>query len=146
ELGVGAGDRVALLLQNSIEYLEAGIATVPVGATPVPLNWHWRGEEIGYVLGDSAAKALILHGDLWPSIAAAVPPEMQLIAVPRDGEGRSPDLPERALWWPDWVAEHEPWVQELEATPMSVMYTSGTTGRPKGVVRDAVTEEQRETN
>ena len=49
-LGVGAGDRVALLLRNSIEFLEASIATVPLGASAVPINWHWRGEEIAHVL------------------------------------------------------------------------------------------------
>jgi len=55
ELGIGAGDRVALLLHNSIEFLEASIATVPLGASAVPINWHWRGEEIAHVLRDSGA-------------------------------------------------------------------------------------------
>ena len=73
ELGVGAGDRVALLLRNSLEFLEASIATVPLGASAVPINWHWRGEEIAHVLHDSAAKALILHADLWRGIAARTP-------------------------------------------------------------------------
>ena len=63
ELGIGAGDRVALLLRNSIEFLEASIATVPLGASAVPINWHWRGEEIAHVLGDSRAKALVVHED-----------------------------------------------------------------------------------
>src|ERR1700751_191681 len=72
-LGIGADDRIALLLRNSIEYLEASIATVPLGASSVPINWHWRGDEIAHVLGDSRAKALVLHADLWPAIAAAVP-------------------------------------------------------------------------
>ena len=62
DLGVEAGDRVALLLRNSIEFLEASIATAPLGASAVPINWHWRGDEIGHVLRDSEAKApLILH-------------------------------------------------------------------------------------
>ena len=71
-LGVGAGDRVALLLRNSIEFLEASIATAPFGASAVPINWHWRGDEIAHVLGDSGAKALIAHAGLWPAIGPSV--------------------------------------------------------------------------
>ena len=68
-----AGDRVAILLRNSIEFLEASIATVPLGASAVPINWHWRGEEIAHVLRDSAAKALIVHADLWPASPRSLP-------------------------------------------------------------------------
>src|SRR5436190_16719539 len=73
ELGFGPGDRVALLLRNSIEFLEASIATVPLGASAVPINWHWRGDEVAHVLGDSGARALVAHADLWRAIAEAVP-------------------------------------------------------------------------
>src|SRR6184192_374720 len=81
ELGIGAGDRVALLLRNSIEFLEASIATVPLGASAVPINWHWRSEEIAHVLGDSRAKALVVHADLWPEIADSVPDAMSIVFV-----------------------------------------------------------------
>src|SRR6202047_1229999 len=81
ELGVGAGDRVALLLRNSIEFLEASIATVPLGASAVPINWHWRGDEIAHVLLDSGAKVLVLHADLWPAIASSVPEGVVLVVV-----------------------------------------------------------------
>src|SRR5271165_4075375 len=105
ELGVGAGDRVALLLRNSIEFLEASIATVPLGASAVPINWHWRGDEIAHVLSDSGAKALVVHADLWPAIAASVTEGLAIILVPA-GDGASEplaaDLPEGALWWDDW--------------------------------------------
>jgi long-chain acyl-CoA synthetase len=147
ELGVGAGDRIALLLRNSIEFLEASIATVPLGASAVPINWHWRGDEIAHVLTDSGAKALIVHSDLWPAIAASVPAGVQVILVPADGENSQPpdaSLPAGAPWWPEWLADHEPWAQPPEAAPVSIIYTSGTTGRPKGVVRTPATDEQRE--
>jgi len=143
DLGIGAGDRVAVLLRNSIEFLEASIATVPLGAGAVPINWHWRGEEIAYVLRDSGAKALIVHADLWPTIAASVPEGVVLIVVPADRDGAA-ELPEGALSWPDWVARSEPWAQPPETAPVSVIYTSGTTGRPKGVVRTPATDAERE--
>ena len=143
ELGIGGGDRVALLLRNSLEFLEASIATVPLGASAVPLNWHWRGDEIAYVLSDSGAKALVVHADLWPAIAPSVPDGIALIVVPT-AEGPVEDPPTGALLWPDWLAGHEPWAQAPETGPASIIYTSGTTGRPKGVVRAQPTESQRE--
>jgi long-chain acyl-CoA synthetase len=143
ELGVGAGDRVALLLRNSIEFLEASIATVPLGASAVPINWHWRSEEIAHVLGDSGAKALVVHADLWPAIAPSVPEGLSLVVVPADGED-SAELPDGAVLWPDLLAEHQPWAQQPEGAPMSIIYTSGTTGTPKGVVRAPAGDAQRE--
>jgi long-chain acyl-CoA synthetase len=142
-LGIGAGDRVAVLLRNSIEFLEASIATVPLGASAVPINWHWRGEEIAHVLSDSGAKALIAHADLWPAIAASVPDGVVLIVVPSTSD-EVEELPEGVLWWPEWLARNEPWAEPPEAAPVSVIYTSGTTGRPKGVVRTPATDGQRE--
>ena len=150
ELGIGAGDRIALLLRNSIEFLEASIATVPLGASAVPINWHWRGDEIAHVLLDSGAKALVVHADLWSSIASSVPEGLAVIVVPVGGDGASLDdgvvatLPAGALVWPDWLAGNEPWAQPPEGAPVSIIYTSGTTGRPKGVVRTPATDEQRE--
>ncbi len=111
----------------------------------MPLNWHWRGEEIAYVLNDSQAKALIVHADLLAAIVSSVPSEIALIVVPHEDEQPPADLPDGALWWPQWLAANEPWGETPESPPRSIMYTSGTTGRPKGVVRTVVTDEQRET-
>jgi long-chain acyl-CoA synthetase len=143
ELGIGAGDRVALLLRNSIEFLEASIATAPLGASAVPINWHWRAEEIAHVLRDSGAKALVLHADLWEAIAASVPEGIDVLAVAAEGDPAA-DAPPRALRWTEWLSAHEPWSQPPEAAPVSIIYTSGTTGRPKGVVRTPSSEQQRE--
>ncbi|HUH81717.1 MAG TPA: AMP-binding protein [Solirubrobacteraceae bacterium] len=148
DLGVGAGDRVALLLRNSVEFLQASVATVPLGASAVPINWHWRGDEVSHVLADSRAKVLIVHDDLWPLLADAVPADVAVVLV-RGGAG-DPDRPaaspadgHRVESWPAWLAAHEPWSQAPESGPMSIIYTSGTTGRPKGVVRSPASEEQR---
>ncbi len=136
-LGVGAGDRVALLLRNSLEFLQASIATVPLGASAVPINWHWRGEEIVHVLADSGAKALVMHADLWPALEGGLPEGVALVSV---GDGEVPG----AQRWEDWMGSMEPWLQAPEAAPMSIIYTSGTTGKPKGVVREQSTEGKRE--
>jgi len=143
ELGIGGGDRVALLLRNSLEFLEASIATVPLGASAVPVNWHWRADEIAHVLSDSGAKALVVHADMWPAIAPSVPEGVALIVVPAV-EDEVGNVPDGGLLWPDWLARNEPWAQAPETGPVSIIYTSGTTGRPKGVVRAQATEAQRE--
>ncbi len=143
ELGIGPGDRVALLLRNSIEFLEASLATVPLGASSVPINWHWRADEIAYVLADSGAKALVVHAGLWPSIAPSTPQHVVAIVVP-DGADDAAPAPGDALRWEEWIAGNEPWAQPPERAPQSIIYTSGTTGRPKGVVRTPATDSQRE--
>jgi long-chain acyl-CoA synthetase len=150
ELGVGAGDRVALLLRNSIEFLQASVATVPLGASAVPINWHWRGDEVSHVLQDSRAKVLVVHADLWPAVCDAVAPDLAVVVVPEEptgaalsrSDGRG-DAHRRLESWPEWVSAHEPWSQAAETGPVSIIYTSGTTGRPKGVVRTPVDEERR---
>jgi long-chain acyl-CoA synthetase len=144
ELGIGAGDRVALLLRNSIEFLEASIATVPLGASAVPINWHSRGEEVAHVLTDCGAKVLVVHADLWPAIAPSVPGGLTVIVVSAGGNSAPADLPDGALSWADWLAGNEPWAQAPEAAPISIIYTSGTTGQPKGVVRAPISDAQRE--
>jgi long-chain acyl-CoA synthetase len=143
ELGIGAGDRVALLLRNSIEFLEASIATAPLGASAVPINWHWRGEEIAHVLRDSAAKALVLHADLWEQIAASVPDGVAVLAV-AGGDDSAAEVSPEALRWSEWLPANQPWSQPPKAAPVSIIYTSGTTGRPKGVVRTPPSDEKRE--
>jgi long-chain acyl-CoA synthetase len=145
ELGIDAGDRVALLLRNSLEFLEASIATAPLGASAVPVNWHWRGEEIAHVLSDSGARALVVHEQLWPAIAASVPAGVQVLIVPEEAHAGSPaELPPGARPWPEWLSAHEPWDEPPQGSPVSIIYTSGTTGRPKGVVRTPVEDRQRE--
>jgi long-chain acyl-CoA synthetase len=142
-LGVSAGDRVALLLRNSLEFLEASIATAPLGASAVPINWHWRGEEIAHVLRDSKAKALVVHADLWPAIAASVPRDVAVLAVPPQDSEPAP-APDGLSSWPALLDASAAWAEPPQSSPSSIIYTSGTTGRPKGVVRAPATDAQRE--
>jgi long-chain acyl-CoA synthetase len=142
-LGIDAGDRVALLLRNSLEFLEASIATAPLGAGAVPINWHWRSEEIAYVLRDSKAKALVVHADLWPEIADSVPREIAVLAVPVDGDVQAL-VSDKLRSWPELLDASEAWGEAPQSAPSSIIYTSGTTGRPKGVVRAPATDAQRE--
>lgn len=150
-LGLGAGDTVALLMRNDLAFLEASLAATHIGAYAVPLNWHATAAEIEYVLEDSEAKVLVAHADLLASLApqvpsgvtvfsVATPPEL-LTAYRVDPHSAAPRAP--AIDWDGWVQAQAVHDGEPKAVSQSMLYTSGTTGRPKGVRRLGPTPEQR---
>ena len=149
-IGVGVGDRVALLMRNDQPLVEALLATQHLGAYPVPLNWHAKADEIHHVLTDCGASVLIAHADLLAPVASAVPTATRLVPVAPspavlaayhvswDGtmpEGAAPP-------WSDWIGAQTPIAAAAAAAPESIIYTSGTTGLPKGVRRLAATPDQ----
>src|ERR1043166_8391143 len=70
--GVGKGDRVAAMLPNGCEYFEVMHAVGRIGATMVPINTHFRAEEVGYILDDAGAKLLVPPADHLPEVGAVV--------------------------------------------------------------------------
>jgi long-chain acyl-CoA synthetase len=124
ERGVGAGDRVAIMLPNSVEFFESWAAASKLGASVVPVNWHLKTEELAYLLADSAARLLVAHVDLADHVAPALGSEVacDLVVVGDDFEDVLEAIPASAP------------PLELPALTAPVFYTSGTTGRPKGVV------------
>lgn len=149
-LGVGPGDGVALYLRNDVAYFEAGIATGMLGAYAVPVNWHYTPDEARYLLGDSAAKVLLIHADLLPPVAGVVPDTTTLIVVETPDEiaaayAIAPDAtrpPPGAKLWRALVDAAPPRAAPPADAPSTIIYTSGTTGRPKGVRRPTFTPEQ----
>jgi long-chain acyl-CoA synthetase len=137
EVGIepGAGDRIALLLRNDIAFVEATLGAAALGAVPVPINWHWKAQEVGYLLRDSEARALVVHADLLGAVADAIPAGIEVVVVGSQEGFADAHSYER------WRTELEPWDEAPERAPMSVIYTSGTTGMPKGVVRRPQQEE-----
>src|ERR1700709_2276662 len=63
-LGVEQDDSVCMLMRNDIAFIEAAYATMRLGAYAVPVNWHFKPEEISYVLEESGARVLVGHADL----------------------------------------------------------------------------------
>jgi long-chain acyl-CoA synthetase len=101
--GVGTGDRVAIMLPNSIAFFEAWVAATKVGAAVVLVNTHLKPDEVAYILEDSGARLLVDDAEVCEQwLATAAPGEVQL--------------------------------QPCVVLAPPVFYTSGTTGRPKGVV------------
>ena len=122
--GIAADDRVAIMLPNSIEFFEVWGAASKLNAPVVLVNWHLKRDELTYILEDSGAKLLVAHVDLLEyAEPAAQATGCALLLV---GRG---DAYEAAVA----AGAPEPAI-ELPALQSPIFYTSGTTGRPKGVV------------
>ncbi|MCC7078898.1 MAG: AMP-binding protein [Acidimicrobiia bacterium] len=142
-LGVGRGDSVALLLRNDVAFFEASYAAAALGAYAVPVNWHFREDEVRHVVSDSGARAVVAHADLLAAVRHTIPDGVEVVAVRTPPEiaqayGLSEgerETPAGVRDWDTWTRSHEPWDRKREASPASMIYTSGTTGNPKGVRR-----------
>src|SRR6266540_3853388 len=80
-LGVGGGTPVAMMLRNDFAFFEVSGAAAALGSPVVPVNWHLKGEEVGYILADSGAEILICHADLLPQIKEGLPGHIRLLIV-----------------------------------------------------------------
>jgi fatty-acyl-CoA synthase len=125
--GMGKGDRVATLLVNSAPMLEAHFGVPAAGGVLVPVNFRLSSAEVGYILRHSGARYLLLAAELEP---LAAPLDLAGVTVIRcaDGGGDS---------YEQFLAQASPerpasWLTDEEET-ISIDYTSGTTGQPKGV-------------
>ncbi|MGO4203428.1 fatty-acid--CoA ligase FadD5 [Rhodococcus sp. TAF43] len=131
--GVGAGDRVLILMLNRPEYLEVVLATNAVGAIAVPVNFRMTVPEVAFLVRDSGARVVVADTTLAP-LAAAVRAEVEGLELSVTVGG---DTERGVLGYEDLIAEEGAPRPELDIpddTPALIMYTSGTTGRPKGAV------------
>ncbi|MFI9386438.1 long-chain-fatty-acid--CoA ligase [Kutzneria sp. NPDC052558] len=119
--GIGRGDRVAYLDKNNLSCLEVTLGAASVGAATALLNWRLAPDELDYIVRDSGARVLFVADDLLPGVKGIVDgPELVLLSG-----------------YEDLIAAAEPvgiQADVREEDPALVMYSSGTTGRPKGVV------------
>ena len=134
ELGVRKGDRVAALVLNSPAFLETMLAVAKLGAVFVPMNLRLSSPEVGYLLADSGADVFVASGPLAPVARAASAEEGVRVRhrVVADGSAEDGELA-----FEDLLASGEPRAlgSDVAGSDLScLMYTAGTTGRPKGAM------------
>ena len=133
-MGIGKGDRVAILLPNSLEFAELYFACARMGAVAVPVNLRLAPQEMAYVLEHSESKLLVGYGPLLIAAAAAgLKPSASLVGMLTVEEG-PPGIPAYSELR-DRAPTTDPGVSVSEDDPWVLVYTSGTTGRPKGALR-----------
>jgi len=135
ELGLEKGDKVAVLLENSIEIVEVYLATAKSGLVIVPINFRLMGKDVEYIANNSDARAIIVHDEFAPVVDSVreqltnIDPDNYIaVGSPVNGYKNYQDL----------IAgqpENEPDIQVTSRDAWILIYTSGTTGKPKGVVR-----------
>lgn len=131
--GIGRGDKVSVLLFNSIEIIDCYFALAKLGAVAVPVNFRFAGPEIVYVVNNSDSAALVYDVSfekVIESIKDQLPEVRLFIAVPGPVSGKDAGYNE----FLDGGSGAEPLVVLYDNDPAHIMYTSGTTGRPKGAV------------
>ena len=133
DLGVEPGDRVALLSANTVEWVVTFWACAAIGAACVPLNAWWKSEELEFALRDSAAMVLICDAKRW-QVVRDVAGSIDSLAHVFVMDAAEPDAPARPL--DDLLGVDDPGalldVAVAEDDILAILYTSGTTGQPKG--------------
>ena len=131
-LGAAPGERVAVMVPNSAAYLVAGTGCGYAGVSFIPVNWHLKADELRWILADSGARVLLVDAALAGYAAEAARDlagcRVVTVGMPAVEVPGALDLEEAVRDCPDDVPDEAP------VTPSWMFYTSGTTGRPKGVV------------
>ncbi|MGD9304359.1 MAG: AMP-binding protein [Desulfobacterales bacterium] len=134
-IGLQKGDKVAVVLENSIEIVEMYLATAKTGIIIVPINFRLVGPEIEYIINNSDAKALVVHDQF---VATVEPIKKNFNNIPPDKYvvvGQSHDAYYGYEAFIKDSPDSEPQAEVDVKDTWILIYTSGTTGKPKGVLR-----------
>lgn len=138
-LGVEDGDVIAVMLRNSPAYIDAIYSCQTAGCFYCPINWHFKADEVGYLLRDSGSRVLLIEADLLEEVRPVVPEGVVILVVDAASQGMGDELD-----YERWLAKQLPYSGPPRTPRAHLAYTSGTTGRPKGVMRMAPEPHERE--
>ena len=130
ELGVGHGQRVAILGENSLAHLVLFMGAGKIGAVAVSLNYRLAPAELAFILRDADARALLCLGGMEQNLSSVsddLPADTIMITEGSEG----------TLAWSEWLGQQPATQPGVDVSPEDAflqLYTSGTTGNPKGVV------------
>jgi len=131
--GVRIGDRVALLLRTGVEFAETYFALAKIGALLVPLNWRLVPDELEFMLRDSGTSVLVFDGEFDVTATALHERETPVQKWIRTGDGSSClEFAESYDALTGGASSGEPHIGAADDDPLLIVYTSGTTGFPKG--------------
>ena len=136
-IGIRKGDKVAIMLPNCPDYLYLWFGIAKMGGVMVPINVSWKGELLNYILNHSDSETLVVEESLFPQIGEVLGacPKIQRIFIRAGGGGPPKGGQHHYLEELYKASSDEPQVSLTPHDPFEIMYTSGTTGRSKGVVR-----------
>ncbi len=135
ELGIKHGDRVALALMNSAEFIEAYFAVAKIGGIVVPLNWRLVPDELEFILKDSGSETLIFGEEFIETVSdlhgRGDKTDVKIWIQVAEDNGQN-EFAQDYVQFRDRGDSAEPEVGAEEDDLLYIMYTSGTTGLPKG--------------
>ena len=135
DFGVAKGDRVAIAMRNYPEWIAAFVAITSVGAVVVPMNAWWVTDELVFAIEDSGSKVVIADAERLQRMQDAAPGAIDAKVIVARATG---ELPDGVLNLDEAVAQlDDATMPDADIDPdddMTILYTSGTTGRPKGAV------------
>jgi long-chain acyl-CoA synthetase len=130
--GVGAGDRIAILDKNSVAFFEVAFGSAKINAVPVPVNWRLAPVEMAEIINDAEAPVLVVDPSFAGQLAAfegALTTVRRIVVLGTDASAH--------VGYEDWLGGHlgdDPGIEPAAGDVALQLYTSGTTGLPKGVM------------